>query len=171
MIKSPHIEKLEENHQFQGKTNNCGAFSAAIILSTITPKNIDGSQLADDLNKIRWNGVLPVIRRIPNWATFPWGVLDVFKTSGIRTKISLFTKKEKLVQVINSGNIAITVNGGYKPLWAHYKIPVLYSGDQFGFVDPAYSKKQISMQNSDGFYTEWSRYGRIMIEVFPHSVI
>ena len=168
MIKSPHTEKLEKNHQFQGKTNNCGAFSAAIILSTITPKAVDGSQLASDLNSVRWRGILPVIRRIPNWATFPWGVIDVFKEQGIRTKFSLFTDRETLLRAIISDSIVITINGAYKPLWAHYKIPVLYSEKKFGFIDPAYPQKQVTLQDEVDFYKEWRHYGRIMIQVFPH---
>jgi len=57
-----------------------------MVLSALTQRRVDGRALARELNRPRWVGPLPFIRRIPNWATFPWGVVDALRQHGLRAE-------------------------------------------------------------------------------------
>ncbi|MCE1255615.1 MAG: hypothetical protein LWX83_18950 [Anaerolineae bacterium] len=71
---TPH---LLEQHQFQGFTNNCGPFCTAMVISFLTHSNIQGDFIANQMNVFNWKKWPPCIRRIPNSATFPWGIVNI----------------------------------------------------------------------------------------------
>ena len=81
-IISPHIDAILAALQHQGDSNDCGPYTTATILNALLDLNLDGSQLAQQMDKPVWRGPLIVIRRVPNWATFPWGIVDVMREHG-----------------------------------------------------------------------------------------
>ena len=68
-------ETLRRYHQFQGQSNDCAPHTVAIVVNALKGQEmLKGDEVAKEMNKpsLRF-GLLPLIRRIPNSATFPWG--------------------------------------------------------------------------------------------------
>ncbi|MCD4737926.1 MAG: hypothetical protein K8R89_01525 [Anaerolineae bacterium] len=78
---------LHKYHQYQGKTNNCGPTSLAIVANAIWGQTrLQGPRVAQELSTPRFRArpiPHPVVRRIPNWATFPWGLVDYLRQQEI----------------------------------------------------------------------------------------
>lgn len=167
MIESRYSSLLVSHHQFQGKFNDCGPFNAAIILNSLKEKKVDGRELSIQLNHIEMKGVVPVIYRIPNWATFPWGIVEVLSEAGIMTKWKVWVKPQYLLSHLVD-QIFIVIIGNIIPLWTHYKILTAYNpGFGWGFVDPALKEPSISWQSEESFLSQWNKTGRMVIEITP----
>ena len=168
MISNSYLKNLLQAHHFQGKTNDCGPFSAAIVLRALQRTDLEGSKLAKQMNAIRWRGILPIFQRIPNWATFPWGIVHVLQNFGLQTNWSAFQTDSALIRALRQGMIPIIILGQWKPLWAHYLILVAQDDEQgWGFVDPAHTKPQIIWKQRSEFDRLWKHYGKVLITVFP----
>jgi len=83
-IQSPFTDQILDNLQFQGSSNDCGPYTTATVINALRGQNLVGDELANQMNKPRWRGIFPVIRRVPNWATLPWGLVDVFRDYDLR---------------------------------------------------------------------------------------
>lgn len=167
-IDSIFCDQLVKAHLFQGKTNHCGPYSAAIVLKAFG-KPVDVDLLANSTVRWRRNKFIPIIRRIPNWATFPWGVVDILRENGFRASWRMLTSKEHLIKCLLQGIIVIVITGNYFPLWAHYSIFVSISEGKIGLVDPATQETAISWVTEREFMLRWSKMGRIIIKVFPKT--
>ena len=168
MISTAYLKNLLQAHHCQGKSNDCGPFSAAIVLRALQLTDIEGSKLGQQMNAIRWQGILPALQRIPNWATFPWGVVHALQDFGLQTQWSPFQTDSALIRTLRQGMIPILVIGEWKPLWAHYLILVAQDEKQgWGFVDPAHNLPEITWKKHPEFERLWNHYGRILITVSP----
>jgi hypothetical protein len=166
MIKTIYATRLSASHIFQGSSNNCGPISAAIILKMLDHQNINEKKISNELNKIHWKGIFPLIRRIPNWATFPWGVADIFSQYGISARWRWFCNYSHLIENLEKDRITIVLIGSWLTGWAHYKI--LAASDTqngFGFIDPGFPNPDICWQPLGEFLTQWRFFARSIIEI------
>jgi hypothetical protein len=164
---SPHLDRLLACHQAQGQSNDCGPFSSAIVLHAIEGKEHAGNELARKMDKIRW-AIPPVVRRIPGWATFPWGIVDILREHGAHARWHLLSNPDFLRWNLSSGQILLPIFGELKPMWAHVAILVTFDPAQgWGFVDPAMHTPQLKWRPDEEFTRMWRNYGRIVIEVTP----
>jgi hypothetical protein len=165
-----HVEQLLKYHQYQGQSNDCAPFSVAIVVNTLKDAVIvEGDQLAMEMNqpRLRWVGPLPVplIRRVPNWATFPWGVADVLRQYGIRCRWQFGADPGRLRRALAEDRIALPVIGELRPLWAHIKpLAAVHPQDGWGFSDPAYSGSELVWQSDSDFQRLWRNYGCLLVE-------
>lgn len=158
--------QLLKSHQFQGKLNDCGPFAAAIIMNAILNLDLNGTNLALGMNHIRWHGLLPVIRRIPKWATFPWGVVDVLRENGLSANWKCCGQTSNLFANLLEDKITIVIVGEWKPLWAHYLVLVEYHPEKgFGFVDTAIPSGLVVWKRVYDFHRLWKNYGNLFITV------
>lgn len=166
---SIYAEQLLSSHQFQGQTNDCGPFCAAMIMHGIKGTPVLGSQIADDLNQRASNELLPILNRIPNSATFPWGITRVFRRAGIEADWRPFYTTQRLIQDLQKNILPITIIGGYKPaFWAHYTLLVAYDPHEgWGFCDPAYDGQKITWHAHDDFLKLWKALGHLVVRVKP----
>jgi hypothetical protein len=159
MIESPFKSELLANHQYQGKTNDCGPVCMAIILNTLKSTSIDGLSLGQKLNKTKWMKGLPKVYRIKDWIVFPWGITASFREHEVKTKIHINKNIGWMFQQFSDGKILIPIVGRWKPLWGHYFIPVAWEkNNKIGFCNPAKNSNKIDwMQESDFIkYWKWS---------------
>jgi hypothetical protein len=179
--------KVYNYHQYQGKTNDCAPTTLAIAANAYLGKpHFQGSAVGKSMNKPHFQ-LFPcpklVVHRIPNWATFPWGIVNYLKRQQIDARWRLFGTNTKLIENINNDQITIIILGGlfenkrfhFSP-WAHAKI--LYGFDPqrgYLFVDPAYDRNLsdrsslayhgLFWQDGTSFNREWRNLMRIYIEI------
>jgi hypothetical protein len=165
-ISSPHLFSILTALQWQGETNDCGPFTAATVLNALQGLNIKGDQLALQMNRPNMRGPLPLIRRIPNWATLPWGMVDVFQEFGIRASWRTFVSPRYLQEGLLSGRILMPIIGSWIPLWAH--VMTLLAWDPsvgWGFANTQRNDHQMDWVSQDFFLRHWTAMGRLLIEV------
>ena len=179
-------------HQYQGdNTNDCAAFSVAIIGNAIlNSPHFDGYTVAREMEKPTFvSGPVPhvAIRKIPNWATLPWGISGYLQSKGIRANLQWFGSTVDLLRNIQEDRFTIVIIGellrreGFKLTagWAHAK--VLYGFEPTGpepekgfyFVDPGYPKdwsrpkhpRGVFLQDEDEFKQQWGNMLRVYVEV------
>jgi len=166
MFKTPHLEQIKKSHLFQEKSNNCGPFCVAVILKAMRNLETNGIDLSEAINKVRWAGIVPIIRRIPDWATFPWGLVDLFRQYKVKSKWRVFCTKDNLEKIISKGEIAIVLIGSWKQKWSHYKILVSLDHQLgYGFIDPGIEGSYVSWQNEVDFMKQWKFLFNTIIEV------
>jgi len=167
-IKTIFLTKLRKFYQYQGVLNDCGAFVTAITLNTLLGTHLDGFELGEHLNQTRWYGPFPMIRRIRNWATFPWGITTFFREFGVNAKWSVFNRGATLKSNLINNKISIVIIGEWKPLWSHYMILVEYSPIKgYGFIDPAQNSSQTRWESPKEFLPLWNNYLRSVISITP----
>ena len=174
-------------HQYQGRTNDCGPTSLAIVANALLgEERFQGPAVAEDLNKLAL-GIRPrphfAVRRIPNWATFPWGIAGYLRENEIPARWRPLGTLERLRRNLLSNRITIVTIG--EPIhwkgrrytgWAHTKVLFGHTpGQGFLFVDPAYSRAGddadswrrfgLSWQEEGEFLRQWRNMLRIAIEV------
>jgi hypothetical protein len=154
-ITSPYTDKLIQNHQFQAQSNNCGPFCAAMSINMIKGTHLDGNDLAASMNRPRFNIIFPIIRRIPDYATFPWGIVDTLGQNKINASWKFFYTFSDLSTLLPGTNLLIILTATYEPLNGHYRILVSLEDDQIGFIDPAYPVNGIHYQPRPSFLLEW----------------
>jgi hypothetical protein len=182
--------ELHRWHQYQGQdTNDCGAFSAAIVSNAILNNHrFDGYAVAREMEKlVIASQPLPhiMIRKIPNWATLPWGISGYLKDKGTPARLKWFGHTEDLLRNIRGDRPTIVLLGepflhvGWKFAgWAHAK--VLYGFEPTGprpergfyFVDPGYPKNWsrpwhppgVFWQDAAEFQQQWSNMLGLYVE-------
>jgi hypothetical protein len=165
-----HTDLLLKYHQYQGESNDCAPFSAAIVVNTLRDDRVlNGLDLAEEMNRprLRWWGPLPylVVRRIPNWATFPWGIADVLQDHGVKCRWQFGAGPNHLQRALAEDRIALPIIGEHWPLWAHVKPLVAYHPQRgWGFADPAHNGTDIAWQRDLEFMRQWQNYGHLLIE-------
>ena len=96
-IDSIYQASLLASLQYQGDSNDCGPYTIATVINALLKLQIDPSDLALEMARPVWRGIFLVIRRIPNWATFPWGMVDIFRVYGLKASWKLFTPIDYLI--------------------------------------------------------------------------
>ena len=156
-INSIHTNRILLNHQYQYQSNNCGPLCAAMVINTIKGLRIDGFVIADAMNHQTNNNWLALIPRIPNSATFPWGIVSALAGYGITSNWRSFTPFASLTNLISKKYLIIVLTASYQPVSAHYRILVSIAPDYLGFVDPAYPQENLQFQPVDSFISSWHR--------------
>jgi hypothetical protein len=165
-IVSRHTDSVMTALQWQGSSNNCGPFTTATVLNAVLGLNIAGNQLADLMNKPVFRGWRPVIRRIPNWATFPWGMVDVFREHGLNASWRFFVRDDFLRSGIEKGWLLMPVIGSLRPIWAHVMTLVMWNSEHgWGFANTASSQPVIYWMTDQEFQRKWRTMGRLLIFV------
>lgn len=168
MIKTPYFTQLQASHQYQGKTNNCGPYCAAITAKALGFHNADGIKFTNSLNTFRWKGILPIFQRVPRSATMPWGTTHLLQILKLKTRWKPFASEYDLINDLENDVVQIVIVGEWHPTWAHYMILAAYDAVKgFGFVDPAYKDSEIHWYKPAEFVKLWRHYGRNLIRVYP----
>ena len=176
---------LHEYHSYQGNTNDCGPHSICIVANALLgERRFDPSIVAQELNRptVR-RGPLPhiVVRRIPNWATFPWGITDFLNRHGFTAKWHLRGNADRLQDNLRADLATMVVIGepfrfvkGKYVGWGHVKVLSGYDAlHGYAFVDPGSRKDPsdrwerigIFWQEETSFSRQWARLLRVYIEV------
>jgi hypothetical protein len=167
VLQSPHTERILANLQYQGSSNDCGPYSAATVICALRDESVDGDTLAKQMNKPRRRKVLPVVRRVPNWATFPWGVADVLREYGLDARWWLRTPIEYLRPALANGHVLILIIGEWRPKpWAHFMTLVAWGAERgWGFANTQFEDAEIFWVPDDLFRRRWRNYGRVLVEI------
>lgn len=160
---------LAQYHQYQGRSNDCAPHTIAIGVNAIRGQALlQAEEVAKLMNKPRWRlGLMPlVIRRIPNWATFPWGMVDVFRDYGVRARWRWGANPTDLQKALDDGRVAMPIIGEIKfpGAWAHVK-PLLEINPAGGykFADPAYQTSE-TWQTQEEFERLWKNLRNLLVE-------
>ncbi len=168
MIKTPYFTQLQASHQYQGKTNNCGPYCAAITARTLGFNDADGLKFTNSLSTFRWKGIMPIFQRVPRSATMPWGTAYLLQLLKLNTQWKPFATEMDLLSKLQDDVVQIVIIGEWQPIWAHYMILAAYDAVKgFGFIDPAFKDSKIHWYKSLEFSKLWRHYGRNLIRVFP----
>jgi hypothetical protein len=165
-LMSPHRPALLASLQYQGSSNDCGPFTTATVLNFCKGLNINAAELAKEMNRPKWRGPILVIRRIPNWATFPWGIVDELRAHGLNAHWRFFSKAEDLHRGLERGDILMPVIGSWKPLWAHVMTLVIWDERLgWGFANTQRNDHAIDWFPDQRFQEQWKAMGRLLIAV------
>jgi hypothetical protein len=163
---SPHQPAILAALQYQGFSNDCGPYTTATVLNGIKGLQIDPAALAEEMNRPRWHGPIPLIRRIPRWATFPWGIVDELRSHGLNAGWRLFAREEHLLEGLDQGRVLMPVIGSWRPLWAHVMTLVVWDAERgWGFANTQRSDHSIDWFEHKRFIKQWRAMGRLLIEV------
>lgn len=165
---SPHTGRLLGAHQWQGQTNDCAPYAIAILLRGLLNLPVTGDQMAEAMNRPRWIGPIPLVRRIPNWATFPWGVVDVLRQHGVPAAWRWWATEDLLRQTLHRGGIPMPIFGQWRPLWAHIALLVGYDPQRgWGVVDAGHPRAEVLWTPAEQFRRWWRALGRLAVLVYP----
>ncbi len=179
-------------HEYQGNTNDCGPTSLAIAVNALLDsRTLAGTVVAQEMNRVRleWRPLpRPVVSRIPNWATFPWGMVHFLGKWGFHARWRPFGTLEKLEQNLRADRMTMVMVGepwrwqGWSyDGWAHVKI--LFGrlpGRGYLFVDPGFPRSPrpdrlehhgLFWQAEEEFVRQWRNLMRLYVEVDaePHA--
>ena len=152
--------------QHQGITNDCGPTTAAVVINSLKNTNLNRKILAQQMNKPRKIGNRPIIRRIPNWMTFPWGMVDIFHEYGLNASWKFNASFDYLKESLVNGKILMPIVGSWKPIWAHVMTLLVCSpGNYWGFANTQIELKEIFWVHDKVFRKQWGMMGNLLVEV------
>jgi hypothetical protein len=175
---------IYRHHQYQGNTNDCGPTSLAIAANALLGREaFQGPAVAKEMSRIalEWRPFPHVVvQRIPNWVTFPWGIVHYLRRHDVPARWGAFGTVERLRRNLLANRLTIVVVG--EPLrwtrrryagWAHVKILFGYTpGRGFLFVDPGHSRTDdpwkrhgLFWQGEEEFLRQWRNLLRVYVEV------
>lgn len=174
IIKSIYADKILEKHQFQGKSNDCGPFCIAMVNNALNGTDLKGEDIGQELNNWVWRGVVPVWRRINNWATLPWGMVDKFRELGYKSQWKLFQNAVYLKNGLEENKLIIPIIGEWKwPLggtWAHFMVLVQHDPEMgWGFVNSAKPQKKFYWLSDAEFMEKWRWGNHMLVEAEPKN--
>ena len=165
-ILSPRTDVLLEKLQCQGQSNDCGAFTSATVLNALLGLDIKGDDLANEMEKPVWRGLIYLVRKIPNSATLPWGMEDVFQSHGLKARWHFFSNEDYLKQSIPVEKIVMPIIGSWKPTWAHVMTLVAWDETQgWGFANTQYTHHNIHWVDAQKFTDQWKAMARLLVEI------
>jgi hypothetical protein len=163
---SHHLSPVLAALQYQGQSNDCGPFTTATVINALRGLNLRGEQLALHMNRPVFRGIIPLVRRIPNWATFPWGMVDVFREYGLKASWRLLASPQFLQESFDKGYLVMPVIGQWKPLWAHVMTLLSWDPDMgWGFANTQRDDHEIDWFSNESFLPRWKAMGRLVIVV------
>ena len=163
---SPHRDNLLSSLSFQGQSNDCGPYTTATVLNAMRGLNIDPEELAREMDKPVWRGPMFVVRRVPRWATFPWGMVDIFRSYGLEAGWRPFASKSYLRSAISQGIVLLPIIGSIIPLWAHVMSLVAWDEIQgWGFANTQFSHHSIHWLSDEKFTKQWRAMVNLLVEV------
>jgi hypothetical protein len=163
---SPHGNSLLDSLQFQGQRNDCGPFATATVVNALRGLRVDPELLAREMDKPIWRGSRFVIRRVPRWATFPWGIVDALKTFGLDATWRPFATRAYLKRELIRGKLLMPVIGSIIPLWAHVMSLVAWDELQgWGFANTQFDHHNIYWLADQEFGKRWNAMLNLLVEV------
>jgi hypothetical protein len=163
---SPHGDKLLTSLHFQGQSNDCGPFTTATVLNALRGLHIEPEILAREMDRPIWRGPIFVVRRVPRWATFPWGMVDTFKSYGLAATWRPFASKSYLKSELLRGKVLMPVIGSIIPLWAHVMSLVAWDDLQgWGFANTQFNHRNIYWLSDANFEKQWKAMVNLLVEV------
>lgn len=167
MITSPHLPALLKAHAHQGESNDCGPYTVSIVVNALKGIQVEPQAVAQRMNRPRRRGALLIVRRVPNWATFPWGVADALQEYGLPARWRPFARREDLLQALPRGEILLPIIGEWLPKpWAHISILAAWDARRgWGFVDPMIPGAVLHLRTEEAFTHLWQRYFRLLVYV------
>lgn len=171
-----HARALDSYHVWQRDTNDCGPHVVTMAINFWQGREVlDADDVARVMNRPRFGvGVIPlVIRRIPNWATFPWGIADMLRINGIPARWRFLVGEAALLHALNEGRVAMPIYG--EPLrrqngrwngWSH--VAILHGWDavsqSYTFVDSSKQSAPTAIPRAR-FLKLWRNMGRLLVEI------
>lgn len=180
-------------HQYQGNnTNDCAAFSIAIVGNALLNRpQFEGFKVAREMEKVTFvASPLPhlTLRKVPNWATLPWGISGYLQSKNIAAKLHWFASIDHLLRNIQEDRSTIVIIGDLLKGWGHAKVLYGYEPPSpaaggvstapqpeqgFYFVDPGYPQewsrphhpRGVFWQDENEFKQQWNSLFRILIEI------
>jgi hypothetical protein len=165
-ITSPYSDSILAHLAYQGSRNDCGPCSAATVINGLIGANVDPLDLAQEMNKPRWHGPLPLVRRIPDSATFPWGMTDVFRSYGLQASWKIMTPFAHLLNTLQLGALALPIIGSWNPTWAHIMTLIQYDPQRgLGFANTQYPQPTVFWMSEQEFKSKWRFALQCVVEV------
>lgn len=165
-IWSPHAEAMLEKLQWQGQSNDCGAYTSATVLNAILGLDIRADALANEMEKPVWRGMIYMVRKIPNSATLPWGMKDVFQIQGLNAHWRIFSNESYLRENLPLDKVLMPIIGSWKPTWAHVMILLAWDEEKgWGFANTQFPHHEIHWVNAEKFSKQWKAMARLLVEV------
>jgi hypothetical protein len=165
-VLSPLYEKVLQSLHYQGTSNDCAPFTIATVMNGVRGMDIQPKKLADEMDRPVWRGPRFVVRRIPNWATFPWGMVDVFRSYGLRASWRPFADPYTLVSELHRGDILMPILHSWRPLWSHVMTLIAWDPKKgWGFANTQYQRKSIYWIREETFHKQWRALGRLLVKV------
>ena len=163
-LHSPHQASLLSSLFFQGQSNDCGPYTTATVLKAIRGIELNPAELARRMDKPSWRGPFFIVRRVPNWATFPWGIADILHEYGMKSKWRFFASPDYVFESLEKGDVVMPVIGSWRPMWAHVMTLVVWDPLQgWGFANTQYSHQNIHWLPEETFQRQWRAMGRLVI--------
>jgi hypothetical protein len=166
---------LDTYHVSQGDSNDCGPHVVTMAVNFWRGEAVlEAGAVARAMNYPRLRIGFPpvVVRRIPNWATFPWGIADMLRVHGIPARWRLRASEDDLHRALDEDRIAMPIFG--EPLrrhgwrwagWSH--VAILYGWDPeaqiYWFVDSTMPYAPTE-QERETFLHRWQDMGRLLVE-------
>lgn len=166
-VQSPYHQQIFENLQYQGSSNDCAPYTTATVVNTFCNQQLKGPELAKQMNKPRRRGIVPVIRRVPNWATFPWGVVDVMKDYQLQARWLFRTPIEYLRPALANGHILMPIVGEWRPKpWMHIMTLIAWDPEQgWGFANSQYEGAAPHWVSDETFKRQWKNSWHLLVEI------
>jgi hypothetical protein len=174
-IAERHGRIVDSYYIAQGDSNDCGPHVVAMAINFWQGSTVvQADAVAREMNHPRFGAGLPplVVRRIPNWATFTWGIVDELKLHGIEARWRLRASEEDLQRAVREDRVPMPIFG--EPLlrkgprwegWSH--VAILCGWDPaaqvYYFVDSAQASAPTTRPRAE-FMTYWNNMGRILVE-------
>lgn len=163
---SPYKDIILSSLTFQGQSNDCGPFTTATVLNALCGINIVPELLAREMDKPVWRGPLFVVRRVPRWATFPWGMVDIFIQYGLNATWRPFASKSFLRKTLSDSKVLMPIIGSIIPLWAHVMSLVAWDVSKgWGFANTQFSRQGIHWLSEEIFTKQWRAMANMLVEV------
>jgi hypothetical protein len=173
-----HGHTLDTYHVDQGDSNDCGPHVVTMAVNFWYGENrLDASAVAQTMNRPRLGAGLPplVVRRIPQWATFPWGIADMLRLNDIPARWRLSATEDDLHRALREDRLVMPIFGepfrrhGWRWAgWSH--VAILYgwdpNADVYWFVDSAMPIAPSDYERAL-FVRRWQNMGRLMVETLP----
>ncbi len=171
-----HGRALASYHVWQRATNDCGPHVVTLALNFTRGRHdaFDAPSMARAMNRPRIGGGFPplVVRRIPGWATFPWGMVDMLRLHGVPARWRLFAGEGDLIRALDENRLAMPIYGepfrrkGWR--WTGWSHVVLLAGwdaanQAYVFVDSAQRHAPTHMPRAE-FLRLWRNMGRLLVE-------
>lgn len=163
---SPHRDELLKSLQFQGQSNDCGPYTTSTVLNALLDLHIDAANFAREMDKPVWRGPIFIVRRVPHWATFPWGIVDTLKEYGLHATWRPFASISYLKREITRSKVLMPIIGSIIPLWAHVMTLIGWDDQHgWGFANTQLNHHNPYWLSDEDFAKQWRAMMNILIEV------